>query len=78
MTMATDVPRLGGWVTSEEAASILGCTKQMVHRLIRSNKLKSTRRVGDAKPVYVISEVEVYGLKAARAADKEARAARAG
>lgn len=78
MTMATDVPRMAGWVTSEEAAAILGVTKQMVHRLIRSNKLKSTRRLGDAKPVYAISEVEVYGLKAARAAEREARAAKAG
>ena len=87
VTTVDDVPRLSGWVTSEETAAILGVTKQMVHRLIRNGKLKSTHRVGgiggpveregNAKPVYIISETEVYGLKAERIADAELRAAKA-
>lgn len=67
---ALNVPRLEGWLTSEETAAVLERTKQLVHRLIRSGKLKSTRRVGDAKPVYIISELEVLGYKAKRDAKK--------
>lgn len=70
-TKALSIPPLEGYLTSEQTAAVLGRTKQLVHRLIHAGKFKSVRRVGDGKPVYVISELEVLGLKAQRDAKKK-------
>lgn len=69
-----DVLPLEGWVGTEETADILGVTKQYVHYLIKTGRFKSTRRIGDGKPVYIISQLEVMGFKADRDAKAAAKA----
>jgi Helix-turn-helix domain len=73
---ALDFPKLAGWLSTEEAAEVLGTTKQNLHRLLKTGQFASARRVGgDNKPVYIISKDEVMGLKQRREDERAARVA---
>lgn len=62
-----EVPRLEGWLTFPEAATVLDVTKQMVHKMAfgRNPLLTTVRRIGE-KPIYVVEEKEVCALRKRR------------
>lgn len=62
MTVKTEVPTLGDYVTLPEAASILGVTKQAMHQ--RRHNFRTLRRIG-TKALYVVSrsELDEYGAR---------------
>ena len=51
--------KLEGYLTTEETASALGCTKQNVHKMIRDGRLGDVVFVGTGKPVYLVPVIEV-------------------
>lgn len=62
------VPKLKGWLTFPEAGTILGVSKQMIHKmafLTEPPVLKTVRSIGD-RPIYIVSEEEVMTLKKSR------------
>jgi hypothetical protein len=65
---------LEGWLIAEQAAQILGLTKQSVHNLIRNGEFQNVRYVG-FKPTYLLEETEVRKLKRIRDEEAAERAA---
>lgn len=57
----TTIPVLEGWITTSEAAKIIGITRQHANRLVRDKVFPSVRKVG-TPPLYLIQreEVEAY------------------
>lgn len=64
-------PRLEEWCTTEEAAAMLGVTKQAVHKMLKNGEFKSARALG-AKPIYVLGRAEVEGIALRRRAAQQA------
>ena len=57
-------PRLDGWLMVPQAAAILGCTKQNVHKhLIQGSRFKKVVWIGSPdSPIYLLDESEVREL----------------
>lgn len=66
------IPELEGWITTTDAAGILGVSKQAIHKMIDAGKISTSRKIGK-KPLYVMREEEISKIHE----DKEAAALRA-
>lgn len=60
-----EIPRLEGFLTTEETATRLGTSKQNVHKMIQAGQITGVRSIGTGKPIYVIpcDSVEAAALK---------------
>lgn len=75
--MISDVKPLEGWITSQQAAKVLGISRQAVQNMMAAGIFESLRTISapGARPMYVVTpeEVEkVRQLRATRDADKAA------
>lgn len=63
-----DVPQLTEWMTLPSAAEVLGVTKQTVHNMVSTGKLKSvhTLSAGKKRPLYVVRRSEIEQVFATR------------
>jgi len=48
------VEKLEGFLTTEEVAKRLRCTKQNIHKMIRAGRFPGVRKIGTGKPIYLI------------------------
>lgn len=60
-----NVPRLEGWVSFDELADKLGISKQAVHKMLETDRIKTARKVGK-KAIYVLTQDEANALCEAR------------
>lgn len=56
------VPRLRGWVTSQEAATMLGISRSACHRLFQEGRFRTMHAIGE-RPMHIVREEEVKALK---------------
>jgi hypothetical protein len=58
-----DIPKNSKLITTEEVATLLGMTRQGVHKMLAAGKFKSVTYVGATRPVYLVklSEVQKIG-----------------
>lgn len=50
-----DIPKSDTWLTTEEVAELLGCSKQNIHKMLARGYFHSAVYVGSIRPVYLIS-----------------------
>ena len=67
---------LEGWISIKEAATILKVAPQAVHQMCENGVIPSTalRRVGNPKPIFLLSLLFTMGLAEERRAAAEERA----
>jgi hypothetical protein len=75
----SDVPVLAGWIALPEAGRRLGISREGIHKMVRSGRLKTVHRLDGERAVYVVKVTEIDALLAVRqaAADAEADSERA-
>jgi excisionase family DNA binding protein len=61
-----DVPRLEGFLTVPEVATLLAVSKQAVHKMIGDGRITGVVRVGETRPVYLVKEAAVQAVLEAR------------
>ena len=61
------IESLDGFVTVDEAASLLSCSTANVRRLITGSNFRTVVQLGAARPFYLLSETEVRAMAEDRA-----------
>lgn len=67
-----DIPTLEGWVTIQDAANILGYSRQYAYRQATEGKFKTLHRISNID-IFVVQEKEVKDMAFSRALGKTSR-----
>jgi hypothetical protein len=59
---ALDVPELEGWMLLSDAAALLDVSRTSVHRMVRSGRIETCRRIPGTARIYVVRRQEIVNL----------------
>lgn len=66
-----EIPALDDWISLTEAASIMGVTRQYVHKLTQQGGFQTLHKIPGARDVLVVERTEAQRLADVRAVLKE-------
>lgn len=61
-----EIPKNETLITTEEVATMLGITRQGVHKMLHAGKFKTVTYVGTTRPVYLVRLSEVQKIEQER------------